>query len=77
MVFSLIAFAPLAFSQKTANLNPNFYDRSCPKAIQIVKSVVANAVAKETRMAASLLRLHFHDCFVKVWSLLHANEYSV
>lgn len=65
MVLSLIAFAPFAFSQKTSNLYPHFYDRSCPKAIEIVKSVVANAVAKETRMAASLLRLHFHDCFVK------------
>ncbi|KAL8123764.1 peroxidase 72-like [Apium graveolens] len=65
MVLALIAFAPLAFSQKTGSLNPNFYSRSCPKAVQIVKSVVANAVAKETRMAASLLRLHFHDCFVK------------
>ncbi|KAK1357607.1 Peroxidase [Heracleum sosnowskyi] len=65
MVLALIAFAPLAFSQKTGVLNPKFYDRSCPKAVEIVKSVVANAVAKETRMAASLLRLHFHDCFVK------------
>ncbi|MCD9558705.1 Peroxidase 72 [Datura stramonium] len=47
------------------HLNPQFYDSSCPKAKEIVKFVVANAVARETRMAASLLRLHFHDCFVK------------
>ncbi|KAM1502093.1 hypothetical protein ACFXTO_027480 [Malus domestica] len=46
-------------------LYPQFYDRSCPRAKEIVKSVVAKAVARETRMAASLLRLHFHDCFVK------------
>lgn len=30
-----------------------------------MRSVVAKAVARETRMAASLLRLHFHDCFVQ------------
>jgi hypothetical protein len=47
-------------------LSPQFYDHSCPMAEQIVQSVVAQAVAKETRMAASLVRLHFHDCFVKV-----------
>jgi peroxidase len=47
-------------------LFPQFYDHSCPKAKEIVKSIVAQAVAKETRMAASLVRLHFHDCFVKV-----------
>ncbi|KAF7153478.1 hypothetical protein RHSIM_Rhsim01G0241700 [Rhododendron simsii] len=29
-----------------------------------VQSVVKSAVSKEKRMGASLLRLHFHDCFV-------------
>ncbi|KAK4840933.1 hypothetical protein QYF36_021745 [Acer negundo] len=67
LVVSLIAFAPLCFCNKPnyGKLYPQFYDHSCPKAQQIVKSVLAKAVAKETRMAASLLRLHFHDCFVK------------
>ncbi|KAA8531925.1 hypothetical protein F0562_006358 [Nyssa sinensis] len=70
MLTTLLALAPLlCFSLKTKSsgcyLYPQFYDRSCPKAREIVKSVVAKAVAKETRMAASLLRLHFHDCFVK------------
>jgi peroxidase len=51
-------------------LFPQFYDHSCPKAKEIVQSIVAKAVARETRMAASLVRLHFHDCFVKVSTLL-------
>ncbi|XP_057848743.2 peroxidase 49 [Cryptomeria japonica] len=46
-------------------LSPMFYEKSCPNAEQIVKSVVQNAVMKEARMAASLLRLQFHDCFVQ------------
>ncbi|CAL4976965.1 unnamed protein product [Urochloa decumbens] len=46
-------------------LFPQFYDHSCPKAKEIVRSIVAQAVAREARMAASLVRLHFHDCFVK------------
>ncbi|KAK1588358.1 hypothetical protein Q3G72_022447 [Acer saccharum] len=67
LLVSLIAFAPLCFCNKPnyGKLYPQFYDHSCPKAQQIVKSVLAKAVAKEARMAASLLRLHFHDCFVK------------
>ncbi|XP_031478401.1 peroxidase 72-like [Nymphaea colorata] len=46
-------------------LYPQFYEKSCPHLQEIVKAGVARAVARETRMAASLLRLHFHDCFVK------------
>ncbi|KAL7193023.1 hypothetical protein ACSBR2_024775 [Camellia fascicularis] len=61
IVVTILVFAPLCF----AHLYPQFYDQSCPKAKEIVYSVVAQAVAKEARMAASLLRLHFHDCFVK------------
>ncbi|KAI5066655.1 hypothetical protein GOP47_0019279 [Adiantum capillus-veneris] len=46
-------------------LQYNFYKSSCPSAESIVRQVVGNAVANEARMAGSLLRLHFHDCFVQ------------
>jgi len=46
-------------------LREDFYSHSCPTALSIVKSVVEKAVERESRMAASLLRLHFHDCFVQ------------
>ncbi|KAF9619216.1 hypothetical protein IFM89_005770 [Coptis chinensis] len=68
MFFSILAFVPLCFSHNANGgyyLYPQFYEHSCPGAQEIVKSVVAKAVAKDARMAASLLRLHFHDCFVK------------
>ncbi|XP_068305041.1 peroxidase 72-like [Pyrus communis] len=67
LALSLLALFPLCLCDKTPGgyLYPQFYDHSCPRAKQIVKSVVAKAVAREARMAASLLRLHFHDCFVK------------
>ncbi|XP_018819292.1 cationic peroxidase 1-like [Juglans regia] len=42
----------------------NFYATSCPKALETIKSGVDSAVQSEKRMGASLLRLHFHDCFV-------------
>ncbi|RRT47302.1 hypothetical protein BHE74_00043581 [Ensete ventricosum] len=67
MVLAAVALSPLCFAFPYGGpfLYPQFYDHSCPKAQEIVKSIVAKAVAKEARMAASLLRLHFHDCFVK------------
>ncbi|CAK8562201.1 unnamed protein product [Lathyrus sativus] len=67
ILFSILAFAPFCLGNKKIGsyLYPQFYDYSCPQAQNIVKSILANAVAKEPRIAASLLRLHFHDCFVK------------
>ncbi|KAJ7957800.1 Peroxidase [Quillaja saponaria] len=46
-------------------LFPEFYQFTCPQANDIVMSVLEKAIAEEPRMAASLLRLHFHDCFVQ------------
>ncbi|KAK7276098.1 hypothetical protein RIF29_17231 [Crotalaria pallida] len=51
------------FSLATSQLTSNCYETTCPKAISIIRSSVFSAVAKEHRMGASLLRLHFHDCF--------------
>lgn len=45
-------------------LSFGFYQNSCPEAEPIVFSWVEKALSDDPRMAASLLRLHFHDCFV-------------
>nr|GLL26294.1 basic peroxidase swpb5 [Ipomoea trifida] len=70
MVITLLAFAPLSlcyevYGGEGGSLYPQYYEKSCPKALEIVRCEVAKAVAKEARMAASLLRLSFHDCFVQ------------
>ncbi|KAJ6369250.1 hypothetical protein OIU78_001584 [Salix suchowensis] len=48
----------------SAQLSTNFYGTSCPNVLSVIKSAVGSAVSNEARMGASLLRLHFHDCFV-------------
>ncbi|KAK1271347.1 Peroxidase 68 [Acorus gramineus] len=54
----------LATTPSCDSLSTDFYKKSCPNALPAIKKAVEAAVAKERRMAASLLRLHFHDCFV-------------
>lgn len=46
----------------------NVYKDACPEAEAIIFSWVQRAVIEDPRMAASLLRLHFHDCFVNACS---------
>ncbi|KAH7672535.1 Class I peroxidase protein [Dioscorea alata] len=59
-----LAFLMLFATIANAELSSDFYDNSCPQALHTIKLAVYAAVAKEPRMGASLLRLHFHDCFV-------------
>ncbi|KAJ6392211.1 hypothetical protein OIU77_026045 [Salix suchowensis] len=53
------------FGGGSFGLFPEFYQYSCPQADDIVMSVLRKAIARDSRIPASLLRLHFHDCFVQ------------
>jgi hypothetical protein len=61
-----IAPLPSLPTSISAQLSVEFYHNACPKALPIIRSVVKRAISREPRMGASLLRLHFHDCFVNV-----------
>ncbi|XP_052144642.1 peroxidase 3-like isoform X2 [Oryza glaberrima] len=48
-----------------AQLRMGFYDESCPAAERIVGEYVRQHVGRVPTVAAALLRLHYHDCFVR------------
>ncbi|KAG4920506.1 hypothetical protein AAZX31_18G054600 [Glycine max] len=62
--YLVLAIATLLTISSHAQLTPDFYNNVCPQALPIIKSVVQRAIFRERRIGASLLRLHFHDCFV-------------
>ncbi|CAJ1979036.1 unnamed protein product [Sphenostylis stenocarpa] len=47
-----------------AQLQLGFYAKSCPNAEKIIFNYVADHIPNAPSLAAALLRLHFHDCFV-------------
>lgn len=63
-IFCLIGILFLAPLTVFCQLDYRFYDKSCPNLTRIVRNGVLSALSNDTRMAASLLRLHFHDCIV-------------
>ncbi|CAL1362095.1 unnamed protein product [Linum trigynum] len=60
---SLMGMA-LFLSCNAQQLAPTFYSPTCPSVTNIIRQVLVNASATDPRIGASLIRLHFHDCFV-------------
>ncbi|KQK07348.1 hypothetical protein BRADI_2g34717v3 [Brachypodium distachyon] len=48
-----------------ACIDVGFYDQTCPSAEALVQQTVAAAFVNDSGVAPALIRLHFHDCFVK------------
>ncbi|GMY16166.1 peroxidase 15-like isoform X2 [Fagus crenata] len=54
----------LGGSLSHGQLSPTFYDETCPNVSSIVRGIIEEALQTDARIGASLIRLHFHDCFV-------------
>ncbi|KAK3123265.1 hypothetical protein QOZ80_8AG0627580 [Eleusine coracana subsp. coracana] len=59
------AIASLLSSSAQAQLKVGYYRETCYKAEHIVRQEVASVLSVMPKLAGSLLRLHFHDCFVR------------
>ncbi|KAF5471308.1 hypothetical protein F2P56_011751 [Juglans regia] len=62
--YCLIMTTFMLFLVARSQLTTDFYKTTCPNLLGVVRKQMINAIKTEMRMAASLLRLHFHDCFV-------------
>ncbi|KDP39635.1 hypothetical protein JCGZ_02655 [Jatropha curcas] len=55
----------LALPLVLADLRLGFYQSTCPQAESIVLKVVQNRFKTDRSITGGLLRMHFHDCFVR------------
>ncbi|XP_002518541.2 peroxidase 27 [Ricinus communis] len=53
------------FNPANAQLKVGFYSKTCPRAEAIVKEVINQVMSVAPSLAGPLLRMHFHDCFVR------------
>ncbi|KAH7653016.1 Peroxidase protein [Dioscorea alata] len=53
------------FSSVQSDLQLGFYSKTCPKAEQLIQEFVKQHISNAPSLAAPLLRMHFHDCFVR------------
>ncbi|KAM0895974.1 hypothetical protein ACQ4PT_023494 [Festuca glaucescens] len=54
-----------ASSAAVAQLEIGFYSKTCPQVEEIVREEMIKIIAAAPSLAGPLLRLHFHDCFVR------------
>ncbi|KAL8171323.1 hypothetical protein V2J09_023127 [Rumex salicifolius] len=65
VITSFLLLNALIGSCYGGDLAMNFYKQTCSSAEDIVKDITTKRVQANPTLAAKLLRLHFHDCFVR------------
>ncbi|KAF5740894.1 peroxidase 64-like [Tripterygium wilfordii] len=60
-----VALLVFPIASPVTSLSSNYYDKTCPNLESTVSSTVKKAMLNDKTVPAALLRMHFHDCFVR------------
>jgi peroxidase len=81
---SVVLLLPLAMlllvgnSPAEAQLEVTYYSKTCPNVEVIVREEMEKIISAAPSLAGPLIRLHFHDCFVRVsLSVFSIPEFSL
>jgi hypothetical protein len=66
---TVLLFSAFAAASAMAQLDEKFYSQSCPSVEDVVRKEMVRALSLAPSLAGPLLRMHFHDCFVRVRAL--------
>jgi peroxidase len=62
----LVTFMMISSAGVDATLRVDYYNKCCPNVEKIVYREMREAYQKDRTVAPGVLRVHFHDCFVRV-----------
>ncbi|KAJ8459574.1 hypothetical protein OPV22_032500 [Ensete ventricosum] len=65
LLLACVVLLGLSSGGQADELKNHFYKKLCPQAEQMVQDLVWASVANNSALPAKLLRLFFHDCFVR------------
>ncbi|CAN8253367.1 unnamed protein product [Cochlearia groenlandica] len=65
LIFAMAIAVFVMFKPSEAALDPHYYNKSCPNAEKIILETVKNATLYDPKVPARLLRMFFHDCFIR------------
>lgn len=65
VAFVLVLAILAVLCRGNSALSTKYYSKTCPKAEQAVADAVKQATANDKTVPAALLRMHFHDCFIR------------
>lgn len=79
VVFAIASLLCLTIAPTRGALQAGFYKGKCngTDVEATVKSIVAARFARDRSIVAALLRLHFHDCFVRVCCMFPYRHYTI
>ncbi|KAG4939734.1 hypothetical protein JHK86_045875 [Glycine max] len=64
-LFSVIFLFLTLSSMSQAELDAHYYDKTCPQAEKIISDAVHRASTFDPKVPARILRMFFHDCFIR------------
>ncbi|PIN16678.1 Peroxidase [Handroanthus impetiginosus] len=66
MMYILLVVLVVEINSKAgAILDAHYYDKTCPQAEDIINQAVRNATIYDPKVPARILRMFFHDCFIR------------
>ena len=66
LIVVLVSAAAASGAVAAGGLDTDFYSKTCPHVQEIVRDEMVKILKEAPSLAGPLLRLHFHDCFVRV-----------